>query len=162
MRQNKPIGEVQNYAYIHYWLGKAHGKANKCESPDCPGTSKRFEWAKLRDRPYAKYRENFWQLCKHCHMLYDGAKAWNKGIRAKDHPRLQAALDKAHAAVRGSVAWNRQIAAVACDNCGGSTLKRPSDRTHSRTGKLFCGKPCMYQSLREHFARLRENANIQT
>jgi hypothetical protein len=111
MRQNKPIGEVQNYAYIHYWLGKAYGKANKCESPDCPGTSKRFEWAKLRDRPYAKYRENFWQLCKHCHMLYDGAKAWNKGIRAKDHPRLQAALDKAHAAVRGSVAWNRQIAA---------------------------------------------------
>lgn len=72
--------EPQNYSYIHQWLGRTYGKADHCENPKCESTSTRFEWAKLTDKPYARKRENFWQLCKKCHVVYDGVSVggWNK------------------------------------------------------------------------------------
>lgn len=56
---------------IHQWLKKYYGKANRCESINCLKLSKIFQWALLKGKEYERKRENFWQLCIKCHLLYD-------------------------------------------------------------------------------------------
>jgi hypothetical protein len=80
------------YSGIHQWMRKNFGKADMCEHPDCPHTSKRFVWAKLKGKRYEKRRENFWMLCNSCHYRYD----WVEGTREK--------MKQSHL---GKVAWNR-------------------------------------------------------
>lgn len=60
-----------NYRAVHAWLTYYHGKASKCEMPDCNGRSKMFHWALKRDKDYEKNIENFMQLCSSCHKKYD-------------------------------------------------------------------------------------------
>ena len=55
------------YDRVHYWIRKNYGKAYRCEDKDCLNKSERFEWAKLKDKPYTKSIENFMMLCKICH-----------------------------------------------------------------------------------------------
>lgn len=59
------------YSAIHSWIRSRYGKANKCEAKDCKKTGKRFDWALLRGKKYAKNVKNFWQLCRPCHKKYD-------------------------------------------------------------------------------------------
>ena len=59
------------YRSVHWWLWKTYGKAYKCENAKCEKTNRRFEWAKLKDKEYAKKKENFMMLCKSCHSKYD-------------------------------------------------------------------------------------------
>lgn len=63
-----------SYGYIHYWLRKDFGHATQCENFYCEGRSVRYEWSLLKDFTYEKKRENFWQLCKRCHLVYDNYK----------------------------------------------------------------------------------------
>lgn len=67
---NLPIDRPSYYA-IHYWLKKNYGKANECDSVNCLGRSKRYEWAKITGKEYERKRENFMRLCRSCHTLYD-------------------------------------------------------------------------------------------
>lgn len=62
------------YGYIHFWLRKEFGNAIKCENYYCEQRSTQFQWSLLRDMQYEKKRENFWQLCKRCHIAYDAPK----------------------------------------------------------------------------------------
>jgi len=59
------------YWSVHSWLRKTFGKANKCESAECKGTSKNFEWALIKGKEYHKVRENYMMLCISCHRKYD-------------------------------------------------------------------------------------------
>ena len=74
-------GKEASYFAFHDWLRRHHGKANKCESPSCRGKSKRFEYALLKGKEHGHSRENYWMLCKSCHVTYDetslGEKHWN-------------------------------------------------------------------------------------
>lgn len=58
-----------NYNNVHKWLTYNHGKASRCER--CKGKNKRYEYALIRGYKYEKKRENFIELCKPCHALYD-------------------------------------------------------------------------------------------
>lgn len=72
-------GDNVKYTTIHKWLFREYGKASKCEI--CGTTeSKRYEWAKLKGKEYERKRENFWELCKSCHTIYDDVanRAWIK------------------------------------------------------------------------------------
>jgi len=69
-----------NYYNVHQWLRHRYGNANKCESPECEGKSKTFQWALLKGKSYKHNRENFWMLCRSCHRKYDMTKEWNKKI----------------------------------------------------------------------------------
>lgn len=59
------------YQQVHYWLKKNFGKASKCESKACKSPLGRYEWALIHGKQYACIRENFWQLCKSCHIRLD-------------------------------------------------------------------------------------------
>ena len=81
--ENSPHWKGDNVGYcgIHDWLKTQYGLAEKCEQ--C-GSSKNVQWAKMKDVPYMRRRENFWQLCQQCHLDYDGTSVgsrptWNKG-----------------------------------------------------------------------------------
>lgn len=100
---NNPMWKGDNIGYkaLHLWLSVNFGKANKCEHPDCLHKSEQYEWAKIKDLPYARKRENFWMLCVKCHGKYDvrteeskkkrsnslkGHKSWNNWQKT---PRLR-------------------------------------------------------------------------
>lgn len=59
------------YHAVHDWIQLNYGKANMCEDPNCKKISQKYEWAKVKDVPYERKRENFIQLCKSCHSKYD-------------------------------------------------------------------------------------------
>lgn len=62
------------YSAVHSWLKRTFGKADHCENTGCAGRSKHFDWSLIKDEKQYTYefkRENFWQLCKSCHVKYD-------------------------------------------------------------------------------------------
>lgn len=66
---------------LHSWLRTNFGKASKCENRKCNNIHPyRYEWALLKGKKYERKRENFWMLCRKCHMYYDGLiiAGWNK------------------------------------------------------------------------------------
>jgi len=59
------------YARIHYWLKKNYGQTKICESETCKGLSKIYDWSLKQGKHHEKKRENYWRLCRQCHILYD-------------------------------------------------------------------------------------------
>jgi hypothetical protein len=59
---------------IHRWINKWYGRAYRCESPthDNDIVVKKYDWALLKDKDYSKDINHFWQLCRKCHIKYDG------------------------------------------------------------------------------------------
>lgn len=64
-------GSEVGYHGIHKWLKLHFGKADKCESENCPRISGVFQWAKKTECKYERKRENFIMLCAPCHAKYD-------------------------------------------------------------------------------------------
>jgi hypothetical protein len=64
-------GGKSNYSSVHKWIVRWYGKAKKCESPDCLGKSKTYDWALVKNT-YKKNILNFKQLCRSCHTRLDG------------------------------------------------------------------------------------------
>ena len=79
---------------IHTWLGMNYKKTGICKfccnKFEVKGHN--TEWALIKRRKYKRKRENFIELCRKCHVNYDGNhykaghKAWNKGIKTKINP----------------------------------------------------------------------------
>ncbi len=61
-----------------------YGKAYKCESKKCKHKSKIYDWTKLKNKEYEFKRENFWMLCRSCHVKYDYTQEWKDNI-SKNH-----------------------------------------------------------------------------
>lgn len=64
-------GTLPSYTGVHKWLERKFGKAFQCLNRNCEGQSKTFQWAKLRDATYERFRANFTMLCASCHQQYD-------------------------------------------------------------------------------------------
>jgi len=69
------------YKEIHFWLHKTYSKATRCDnreesilSFECSRLNNRFEWSNIREKPYDKRRNCFYQLCASCHRKYDRLK----------------------------------------------------------------------------------------
>lgn len=83
-RETKEINYKDNpreYDAIHHWLKYNFGKADKCESIDCLGKDKTFQWAKKKERPYSYNRDNFIKLCSSCHRKYDFTEETREKMR---------------------------------------------------------------------------------
>lgn len=64
--------EKRIYLNIHQNIRRWHGKANKCENPDCESVKpKRYEWALKKGRTYSENINDYIQLCPSCHRKYD-------------------------------------------------------------------------------------------
>jgi len=104
----------ENYREIHWWLAKNFGKANHCENPNCKHKSNNFNWALKKDKEYDFIRENFMQLCRSCHILYDKNLDTNKKISQK---LLGRKFSKEHKlkiskSLTGFINWNLILAAA--------------------------------------------------
>lgn len=56
---------------IHHWLRYNFGPAKKCQNKTCQKLSNKFEYALKKGESHAKKIENYIQLCKVCHNVYD-------------------------------------------------------------------------------------------
>lgn len=75
------------YTLIHHWLHYHFGSAERCENPKCEKKSTNYMWAKLKDKPYARDRSCFHQLCSQCHGRYDYPRVVQRSIRTMKRPR---------------------------------------------------------------------------
>lgn len=73
------------YNSLHWWLRKKYGTAIKCENQACLNKSKYFVWALKKRKKYDRKRENFWQLCRKCHIQYDMTPKWKKNFFELGH-----------------------------------------------------------------------------
>lgn len=77
----KRRSDVKNYQKVHSWIRYNYGKANRCENKECKVPSaKRFEWALITGKRYAKKIENFMPLCPSCHRNYDMTEEIKKNM----------------------------------------------------------------------------------
>lgn len=63
-------GKEYSYGAAHHWIHHYHGKAIKCESLECTGKSKNYQWSNI-SHEYKKVRSDWQQLCSSCHGKYD-------------------------------------------------------------------------------------------
>jgi len=57
---------------IHAWLQRNYGKPERCDNPNCTYTKTiRWDWALKTGLRYERKRENFYRLCRSCHLKYD-------------------------------------------------------------------------------------------
>lgn len=82
MQEFEKQGLTKNkYAYIHTWLRRKYGPADKCENPTCIGKSKHFQWSLIKGFKYEKNRSNFKMLCISCHQKYDWIEEERQHLR---------------------------------------------------------------------------------
>jgi hypothetical protein len=81
--------DKKEYHRIHNWLRYHHGKASyccHCNTKNC----KRYEFALIKGKEYARDINNYIQLCSACHKAYDfkeetGEKI-SKGLKGLKRP----------------------------------------------------------------------------
>lgn len=61
----------KKYSALHHWLRYHFGSAYKCQNPNCPNLSKKYQWALKKGCNYEYKIENFFMLCASCHQKYD-------------------------------------------------------------------------------------------
>lgn len=74
-------GEKAKYHAIHTWLVRNFGLAIKCESSNCNGKSKSFEYALKKGYNHNHNRHFYIQLCQSCHRKYDFTEKERKFVR---------------------------------------------------------------------------------
>lgn len=89
------------YGAIHMWLRKYYGPASRCENPECPGKSTRYDWAKNPGVPYTHDRESFKMLCHSCHFKQDMTLEWHRKSRETIRARPQTEAEKRRGRERG-------------------------------------------------------------
>ena len=62
---------LNEYKYIHIWLIRTYGKADKCTNPDCDGRSHKFDRALIHGKLHDRDPDNYIFLCRRCHLKYD-------------------------------------------------------------------------------------------
>jgi len=80
------------YKNVHGWLRYHHGKANKCQNPNCKGKSIKYEYALKKGLEHARNINHYMELCKVCHhgwydveVYYQAYK--NRNYTGENHPR---------------------------------------------------------------------------
>lgn len=68
LRSNNRQRQVHNF---HAKLNRLHGRATRCQNPQCPGISKKFDWALRKGCKYSADPKDYLQLCRSCHVIYD-------------------------------------------------------------------------------------------
>ena len=64
-------GEKAGKSAKHKWLDSNFGKPTICESPQCEGKGRVFEWCIKKGRAYSHNREDYFRLCRSCHRKLD-------------------------------------------------------------------------------------------
>jgi len=65
---------LTEYNVIHTALKRANGNAKKCISKTCTRKSTNYDWALRKGHIYSRDIKSYIQLCRSCHLKYDGVK----------------------------------------------------------------------------------------
>lgn len=120
---NQQLHQVSasEYTLIHMWLKQQFGRANKCElcgRTEVPvGKAVYFHWAKLKGKPYARERNNFWMLCFKCHKRYDVTEEYREYCRQRMLGTQRSEETKRRMSLSakgrpGHPAWNKGVKAT--------------------------------------------------
>ena len=73
-------GDAVSYRALHTYLSSHYPKTGVCE--ECGGSGSRTEYALIKGREYTRNREDYRELCKRCHNVYDevGGSRWRKAV----------------------------------------------------------------------------------
>ena len=134
------------YNSLHWWLRRTLGSAIKCENIQCERKSNHFVWALKKGKRYDKKVENFFQLCRKCHIAYDMTLEWSKSLK---EGRLKA--QKARIGMKHTVESKRKIK---------EALKKrfPEGRKVWNKGKAWSEETRLKMSLarKEYYARIKK------
>lgn len=95
MKKNKP----KDYEQIHYWLRKNFGSPNICENKDCEQKSNRYDWALKKGFEHAKNKDNYFRMCRKCHVKYDWTEERTNFLIEQGH--TESANKKRNEVLRG-------------------------------------------------------------
>ncbi len=62
-------GDAVGYRAVHTYLSKHFPKSGTCD--ECH-EAKRTDYALIKGREYSRNREDYRELCRRCHIVYDG------------------------------------------------------------------------------------------
>lgn len=79
----------RNYYAIHHYLCRHFPKTGRCEK--CGVTRKKTQYSHIHGREYSHNREDYRELCIHCHLVYDGAQPPH--LTGEAHPRAKLTAD---------------------------------------------------------------------
>ena len=150
-------GDQAGYRAIHTYLRKHFPKAGACE--EC-GKEGRTDYALIRGREYSRKREDYRELCRRCHVLYDElgyCSYWKKqgreSVPSGEPPACKCGCGAPVSWSRSKKDWHRYITGhnrrqaerapspvrlvrtIACGHCG-------RDFTAKRSDAQFCSKAC--------------------
>lgn len=78
------------YRNYHRYIRTYYGKADHCENIKCSGKSKHYEWAlKSSAKDYSKDPNDYIQLCKSCHLIYDRYVSSSWRVKIKEEKRIR-------------------------------------------------------------------------
>jgi hypothetical protein len=126
--------EINEYRNIHYWIRTKFGKASKCEfTKTCKGKSKTYDWALKKGCEHARKRENYIELCKSCHAIYDRI-----GVGRKMSKEARIKMSKAK---KGITAHNKGKDSRLVYKCPTCKTEFKSYRDKSKK-KRYCSLSC--------------------
>lgn len=124
--------EISKYRKIHYWLRRTYGNASKCEFTEtCKGISNKYDWALKDGCDHEKKRENYIELCKSCHAIYD-----KKGVGRK---MSKTAREKMSAAKKGTTPVNKGNNSMVHKVCG---YCKCDYKAYKSKRKTYCSIEC--------------------
>ena len=133
---DKIIKHSKEYNKVHYSLRAKYGKANRCDFKDtCSGISKNYEWALKKGRDYSDNSEDYYNLCKSCHVKYDF-----KGVTEKNKKRMSE-LGKSRKGKEPHNKGNDSRITLVCSNCS-------NDFKHYKYRK-YCSEKCSGKSKKQ-------------
>lgn len=134
--------ELRNYSNVHQWLRNHHGKASKCENPECVGKSIKYSWALIKGKNYEKNKNNFMQLCYSCHVKYDSSP---------DKPEKMRVLNAKYQHITNSPEARRKRSLTMMGHIMSQDTKDKIGDAHrgreNKYVKIYLGKPVAQYSL---------------
>lgn len=147
MENNKPT--LLEYNRIHYWIRSRYGVASKCEFIEtCNRKSKSYDWALKKGCSHTKDVENYIQLCKSCHAIYD-----KKGIGRIISKETRKKMSIAKKGVIPINKGNDSKVLICCAHC------KKSFKAYKSKKSKYCSYDCRYTDMTNKPSRNTEGNN---
>ena len=85
--EEKNKNMVMTYSSVHFWIKKIAGKANHCINCNLSKENATYDWSNISGK-YKREKEDWQQLCRKCHILYDNTPKTRKETMLRKYGTL--------------------------------------------------------------------------